>query len=79
MTDAVLRLRVQAENDLGNVHRNRYLMRDSTVYGAVAGLELSTDSEDVQKLLNKCRRHGLSLWLPSGCWQEGTKHAATAS
>lgn len=71
----LLLLRKQAQMDISNSFP---LKRSSIVYGAVAGLQLSKDAADIKQLLEKCRRHGLSIWIPSGCWQEGSMHAASA-
>ncbi|BDA50174.1 hypothetical protein COCOBI_15-3030 [Coccomyxa sp. Obi] len=68
-------MRNQAQKDIGNSFP---LKRGSIVYGTVAGLELSRDPADIKKLLEKCRCHGLSIWVPSGCWQEGSMDAANA-
>ncbi|BDA49974.1 hypothetical protein COCOBI_15-1020 [Coccomyxa sp. Obi] len=51
---------------------------NKTIYGAVAGLQLSMDAEDIQVLLQKCTMDGLAVHLPSGCWLEGTRDAALA-
>ncbi|BDA50173.1 hypothetical protein COCOBI_15-3020 [Coccomyxa sp. Obi] len=65
--------RHQAQSDNG---KSLPLKWDKTAYGAVAGLLLSEDVEDVQLLSDKCKHYGWSIWLPSGCLQEGRKHAA---
>lgn len=65
-----------AQNDVGN---SMPLKQEHTVYGALAGLLLSTDAKDVQQLVEKCRRHGLFIWVPSGCWLEGSKQAVIAA
>ncbi|CAL8465317.1 g4852 [Coccomyxa elongata] len=68
-------MRNQAQKDIGNTFP---LKCSSIVYEAVAGLQLSKDAADIKQLLEKCRRHGLSIWVPSGCWQEGSMDAANA-
>ncbi|BDA50175.1 hypothetical protein COCOBI_15-3040 [Coccomyxa sp. Obi] len=67
-------IRNQAQKDISKFFP---LKQDSIVCGAVVGLELSKDPADIKQLLDKCKRHGLSIWIPSGCWQEGSKDAAS--
>ncbi|CAL8465316.1 g4851 [Coccomyxa elongata] len=67
-------IRIQAQNDINNSFP---LKRGSIAYGAVAGL-LYKDAADIKQLLKKCRHHGLSIWILSECWQEGSMHAAGA-